>query len=339
MTGKIKIEGINLSEKRVAVNFWNLPNTNETLIRFCRVLTEHQININFLSAGGDKEDGWIICCVAENDQDLLKRLIGLELGITTYVEVVPSIGLLTIFPHKNSFKFFGITLRAFLESELPLCGLTSSISAFSFVTEFNLFKKAVLKLQKFLKVRPDEIYYKEELNDWKEELQTSAVYLESRIKTYGFKEYLGLCLMELCLNRKNLTECSLIIEDLEEADIRFEQVSIQKKAGNCIRIYILFEKRWEERTVNAFETMVQKEILISLNIISPVGLICFYGPHFGDRYGIADAALISLKTEDIPIIVIGCSSSSIYLVFQEEMTDRAKRILEQEFEVPRHVKK
>jgi aspartokinase len=339
MNDQIRIEGINLSERLFAVYFHVLPKFNETLDGYCRILAEHQININFLSTGSVDNKGWMICCVAEEDADLLRELIGSEIELSIHVDFVPSVGLITIHPHQNNFKIFGATIRAISESGVPLYGLTSSISAFSLLTDYRYFKKGVQALRKFIEVNPEQIYFKEDLDTGYQDLQTRAVYNETRIKTYGFHKHLNLCLMELCFKDKNLKNYGSSFERIGQLGIRFELVLMQSYEIDPSRIYILFENKWKKTVVGLFEKTLGKDAIGSSSTVSPLGLIYFHGPHFGDRFGIVNAALRLFKKEDIQIIAVGCSGSSIYMVFSEKETNEAKIVLEREFEVPRYVKK
>lgn len=281
----------------------------------------------------------MICCVAEKDRGLLWELIGSEIKLSIHIESVPSVGLITIHPHQNNFKIFGAILRAIFESGVPLYGLTSSISAFSFVTQHRYFKKTVQALRKFVDVNPEQIYFKEDFDIGDQDLQTRAVYNETRIKTYGFHKHLHLCLMELCSKDKNLMDYGLSLERIGRLGIRFELVLMQNYEIDPSRIYILFENKWEKAIVEIFEETLGRDAIGSSSMVSPLGLIYFHGPHFGDRFGIVDTALRLLKKEDIQIFAVGCSGSSIYMVFPEKETNKAKMVLEREFEVPRYVKK
>jgi hypothetical protein len=63
-------------------------------------------------------------------------------------------------------------------------------------------------------------------------------------------------------------------------------------------------------------------------------LIFLHGPHFGDRYGIADAAVGALTKKGIPIVALGCTASSIYLVMPEDQREAAGRSLKEAFLMP-----
>ncbi len=56
------------------------------------------------------------------------------------------------------------------------------------------------------------------------------------------------------------------------------------------------------------------EYQITCQIDQAVELVSFQGPHFGDRYGIADAALNALAVQGVPLLALACTGASVYLI-------------------------
>ncbi len=48
--------------------------------------------------------------------------------------------------------------------------------------------------------------------------------------------------------------------------------------------------------------------------VSNVEMISFYGPHFQDRYGIADRVFSTLQGKGYPLLASGCTGTSVHLV-------------------------
>jgi aspartokinase len=99
-------------------------------------------------------------------------------------------------------------------------------------------------------------------------------------------------------------------------------------------LYLLIKYEWEERIVTRLRQIIGGEPRESIHVTSPVGLIYFQGPHFGDRYGIADSAFRTLSRRAIPILAAGCSASSIYLVLPAERIKQGRTLLAKAFELP-----
>jgi aspartokinase len=166
-------------------------------------------------------------------------------------------------------------------------------------------------------------------------VETIAVYWEPKIKIYGFNEVTDLALIGFTLPPKQMAPVGCILKDLEEPNIRILLVLGQYLDDGKLSLYLLIEKRWEERMIKHLRQLTGGDIGESIHITSPTGLIYFHGPHFGDRYGIADSAFGVLAKNGIPILASACSAASIYLVLHEEKLENAKEVLSEAFQLPK----
>ena len=168
-------------------------------------------------------------------------------------------------------------------------------------------------------------------------MQTIAVYREPKIKTYGFQEDTDLSLLELAFKPGQLSEWGLGIHEIGDFGVRFELVLIQYLAERGLRVYLFFKRKWEDKVITHIRRIIRKGAEETFYVTSPVELIYFYGPHFGDRYGIADVAFEALNRKAIPVLAAVCSGSAIYLVFPERMAQEARTLLAETFEVPQTI--
>jgi aspartokinase len=65
-----------------------------------------------------------------------------------------------------------------------------------------------------------------------------------------------------------------------------------------------------------------------------VSVLFLHGPHFGDRYGIADAFVTALRNGDIPILALSCAVSSISAIIAGNDPDKAIEVLSTRFQTP-----
>ena len=165
-------------------------------------------------------------------------------------------------------------------------------------------------------------------------METIAVYWESKIKTYGFKDVPDLSLLTLEFQSGQLPEWGLSLYEMDDSGLRFELVLTQLKEKNVLQLYLLFERKWEERLINHINQVIQKDGGGPFHITSPVEMVCFFGPHFGERYGIADSVFKALTPEAIPVLVASFSGSIVYLILPEGMAKKAKVLLAEMFDVP-----
>ncbi len=162
-------------------------------------------------------------------------------------------------------------------------------------------------------------------------METIAVYWEDRIKTYGFSEVTGLALVQWKASPEELPALGSGIQDMGDSNIDMLLVLGQGLANHPLEFGLLVEQQWEDQTIRRLRALVGEAAPENVTSLSPAGLIHFYGPHFGDRYGIADAALRTLMDCGVPILAIGCSASSIYLVLSEAWMGKAKEALLETF--------
>ena len=160
-------------------------------------------------------------------------------------------------------------------------------------------------------------------------METVAFYWESRIKTYGFQTMTDLALIEFSCPHGEIESLGEILskDDLQMLRPRF--IIAQELDQKISFVLCLSGKEGKE-----FHACLEKTPGPTPHrYIHPVGIIFFHGPHFGDRYGIADATFSTLSRAEIRVMASGCSSSSIYLVLVQDDMDKAERVLGETFEV------
>jgi aspartokinase len=160
-------------------------------------------------------------------------------------------------------------------------------------------------------------------------METIAVYWESRIKTYGFQRISELSFIELscpCTESGSLGEI-LTSHDIQGLHAPF--MLAQEWDGKLSFVFCLPERQG----MHLHASLEQTHIPSSHRYIYPVGIIFFHGPHFGDRYGIAEAAFSAVSKEGIQLIASGCTSSSVYLIIGQDDLNGAEEGLRKTFEV------
>ena len=165
-------------------------------------------------------------------------------------------------------------------------------------------------------------------------METIAVYSEPRIKTYGFHGACNLSLLEIGFKTERLGQWGSVIQKLGDLDISFNLVLTQYLGPQRLRTHLLFKCQWEAEILGHINPVIQIDAGEQIHVTSPVELIYFYGPHFGDRYGIADSVFRALTAKSIPILAAGCSGSAVYLVLPKGKAQDARTFLSDAFEAP-----
>jgi len=159
-------------------------------------------------------------------------------------------------------------------------------------------------------------------------METIAVYWESRIKTYGFNKLNNLSLFEFYYPVKKTAELGKVLSDYNFKDIKTKFLIAQRSNNRISLVFCLPEKEGRDFHISLKKILSLK----SYRYLYPVGILFFHGPHFGDRYGIADAAFSSLLEAGIKVISSGCSSASVFFVMAEDDLNRAEEALSKAFD-------
>jgi aspartokinase len=163
-------------------------------------------------------------------------------------------------------------------------------------------------------------------------METIAVYWEPKIRVYGLTTQTGLTLYTLIFPLERLSYWGGIIKSLEENGRKFELVNLQTASTSTAQLGLLpalEEQDPEIRTL--LESALAKEDASFLQVVTPVELIYLHGPHFQDRYGIAEAAFPPLHKAQIPVLMAGCAGTSIYIVVSENKSPEAVACLAKTF--------
>jgi len=162
--------------------------------------------------------------------------------------------------------------------------------------------------------------------------ETAAVYWESIIRIYGFKELKRLSLFSIVHPFERAGYWGEQIQSMDEGS--FDLVFVQGLCRESAQLCIIFEEKFCNSCRLKIEKAVESEANTSCTFNFPVEVVVFHGPHFQDRYGIANAAFDVLQKAGLPVLASGCSGTSMYIVLPENAARPAIESLGQKFVVP-----
>ena len=165
-------------------------------------------------------------------------------------------------------------------------------------------------------------------------METFAVYWEPKPKTYGFKEVIDLSLLNIEIKPGKMSQWGLMLMELADLDFGFHLILAKYSTHQKFRLYILLEKPWADHVLSYIGRKIDMDSEKDFHLTYPVELISFQGPHFGDRYGIADTAFKALDGQGVPILITVCSGAAVYMVLPEKKLKDARPLLLEAFEVP-----
>jgi aspartokinase len=164
-------------------------------------------------------------------------------------------------------------------------------------------------------------------------LETKAAYRESRIKTYGFQRITGLSLLRMTVHSEDMESLGKAFCRLGEAGADFLLV-FSRRRGQALEVCLVVTAQWAriiEDRGEEFLAGTDKAVRPGV----PAEMVFFYGPHFGDRYGILEAAVRGLAARRVKMTAAACSGSCIYIVLPEGKSEEAVAALSEVFEIPR----
>lgn len=124
------------------------------------------------------------------------------------------------------------------------------------------------------------------------------------------------------------------IMELERALKRFELITCHGTDQDRIELYLLIEGAGRDTMLKSMSEWLETETAAQFSMHDPVDMVFLHGPHFQDRFGIAETAFSALAGESIPIVLSGCAGTSMYLVLPENQGATAMRILTDTFLIP-----
>jgi hypothetical protein len=168
--------------------------------------------------------------------------------------------------------------------------------------------------------------------------ETAAVYWESKIRIYGFRQKTGLLLCSLIIAADRLHALAELARTGGD-DTAFELVSLRPLDHAHMQLCLVMPADVPEYFLEMIQEAAKRERAVSLCLDFSVELISFHGPHFHDRYGIARSVIDVLAEKNIPLLAMECTGTSIGIVVPENCSKKAISILAGTFVVPQFVEK
>ncbi len=155
LTIMLPINGVKLSGRLWPIHVQADPDHIQIRMPLlCRLLSEARINVAYMTSSGAQGASGAFCCIEMEERERAEGLIGQQADLKAQVRFGPAMGLLTLFPHNADLKLLGLALQALSERGIMVFGLASSISALTFVLDFNRLGDAASALGGYLQM-PD----------------------------------------------------------------------------------------------------------------------------------------------------------------------------------------
>ncbi len=284
-----------------------------------RMLAADRINISFLCA----------------------NYLGTEKKIGCLVEPAgkAAASLVTIFPHRFNPAAAAAVFRALDRGDVRWHYMATSGSTLSFIIDYEDRKRAA-------KAIAGQIGFPASLGSicpgldhdpiarsLKTSPETVARYVESRIRTYGIDARCGLALCSLHMPSEELEQWAGAMAD--KGFVFYYASAAGRDEKDWIMLEILLEsgKKGFGPGASAFQLPVCGRYG-SAEVLGDAEMISFHGPHFGDRYGIADKALGGLANAGVPVLLAGCVGATVSIILPPGRAKDASETLSDRFDMP-----
>ena len=163
-------------------------------------------------------------------------------------------------------------------------------------------------------------------------VETVAVYWEEQIKIYGISVKPDLPLLTINTKNNETQELAQISSKLAAATSVFIMAAFQRSPAG--RLDLVLPTSEAQKTITLLEKYQSKSEGMNFTITDNVHMLSIHGPHFQDRFGIAEVAFSALEKEDIPVLLSCCTGTSLQLLISEAICDDAVRIMRETFIIP-----
>jgi aspartokinase len=168
-------------------------------------------------------------------------------------------------------------------------------------------------------------------------LETIAVYKEERVKVYGITEKTGLALVIIGFPASRIEQWGQLIVLMENHMERFELVTYHATNKSMTELHLVLDPKKVVPLNDMLKKWAGTNRQVEFRLKQPVDLLYLHGPHFQDRFGIADIAFNALLRNDIEILISGCAGTSMYLVTPANQGQDSRKILAETFLIPTSV--
>jgi hypothetical protein len=303
-----------------------------------RPLAESRLNLTFLThVAGDRTALCTAGAVGESTLAHLQNLAGTEDAF----QYQPDVALLAVYPHDKLPKSIGGFIHSLAESKSKIFGLASSLSSITAILESRRQERVVNHLFedfRFTSFPTAQEFFAAQ--EFPEEYVRKAVatYQEKVIKVYWVLPHPDLDLWALSI------PTAAILGDIADTLNRFGDL------GLSIPFLIAIPRLGTEELLFSFSTarpagtkdqgsdirrlLTERIPGIRPMRLTPVAGIFLHGPHFGDRYGIANTLIEALEGAHVSILSMSCTISSISVIIRQQDLAPALMVLSQRFEGP-----
>jgi aspartokinase len=334
-SSKIKVGGLKILEEGAGVAS-SFPEGGRHLMRgICSPLARSRINLTYLTqvAGAfGSEDYAVFCTELAAGMAGFTQVKSYSSAYGGQVSLHAPTCIISLYPHDKRADIQGGFIRALGRARVMVLSLATSPSAISAVLPSQAKDRAVERLFSLIRFpgygTPAEFYAMQRPPETLMR-EVVAAYQEKVIKIYQLIQQTDLELWSFSI------PSSTVLENLGAA--------LMAMGAHGLKIpFLVALPGPEDRFICTFCTagdrgpevarLLEDHIpVIPPQRLSPMAALFFHGPHFGDRYGIADTLARALDRVNVSLAALSCTVSSISLVIRQQDLAAAVEVLTRTF--------
>jgi hypothetical protein len=238
--------------------------------------------------------------------------------------------ILALYPHSQRSDIKGNFIRCLAQARVMIQGLASSPSAICAVLSLDAKERAIAALFEhfdFPSYKTTEEFYAVQPPPEQIVREVIASYQEKVIRVYYILNQTGLELWDLSVpSPEALGDFARGLMALKRP---LPFLAAVPGPGKLFTLSFGISVDFAEEVGRHLKDYLP---VITIRRHRPVAAIFLHGPHFGDRYGIADTLVQALDRGKVSLLALSCAVSSITAMVREEQLPLALQVLGETFE-------
>jgi len=333
---KVRLGGIKAFEKRAYLT--SLCRSGEDALGdICSRLASDRINLSLLTHIADKGTRESITAACTENVDGFSSYVHWKAsrGECDVGRLLTDVSIISVFPHDQKLNVTGLLMDSVAGHGIRPYGFASSPSAIAILVSSSDFEATIYGLFDVFEFPT----YSSPL-DWhaayrgQEDLLKEIIcsYQEEMIKVYNVTHHTDLDFLNTSLPLNRLGDLGAALLELDALSLRIPfLVSKSSPDGQSMYFAFCLAAAYRDQVKDALDRNLRG---FDFHWHGPVSVFFLHGPHFGDRYGIANALVTSLRHAGIAPLALSCAVSSVSVVIEGNDTNQTIAALKKSFQIP-----
>lgn len=330
---KIPLGGVKVLNGRSCLTSFSRPE-DRLMPGMCQRLAMEQVNVSLLAYLQGNQGKDCVASFCTEDNTALSAYFLLHPDSRNAVQLQSDLTILSIFPYHEMAEIAGMLVGLMACTGVAPHALASSLSALSVAvpsSEVEFLIDGLFDGFEFPGYKSIADWYAAYEGQERLLKQIVCSYREEIVKVYNLVVQAGLDLWALEVPTGDMDRLATFLAALGELDIKVPYMTVQERTEEILLTACCLDANQYSSVARIAERHLRD---VRTSRLGPVAAFTLHGPHFGDRYGIADALTGSLQKGLVQPLALSCAVSSVSVLLREEDLDAAVGALKQRFAIP-----